>query len=120
MRDPVPIPVPVAASRRPPAPIASRPEAEQLIAHLFPVMHMMLELLKNETELVRAGRLGEVARLELRKAELARLYFADAALVKVSSAFLKRELPGMVAELRGWHDTFAARPAAKANEAVDD
>lgn len=104
MRDPVP----AVAGGAPPRPIVSRQEAEKLIAHLVHVMHAMLEVLESETGLVRAGRLSEVARLEPGKAELARLYFADATLVKANAAFLKRELPAMVAELRSWHDTFAA------------
>ncbi len=100
--------VPTAASSATPRPISSRPEAEKLVAHLLHVMQAMLAVLDNETALVRAGRLSEGARLQPQKAELARLYVADAAQVKASAAFLNRELPVMVGELRRAHDTFAA------------
>ncbi len=89
-------------------PIQSPAEAERLIGHISEVMALLLQLLEEETELVRAGRLSEVAQLEPRKAELARLYLADAALVKANGTFLARALPQRFAELRQGHDAFHA------------
>src|SRR5262249_26101719 len=81
---------------------------EQLIARLYEVMDALLAVLEAETDLVRAGRLSEVARLEPRKAELARRYLADAAVLRASSKFLSRELAPAIADLRRHHDTFHA------------
>jgi hypothetical protein len=81
---------------------------EHLIMQLGDVMNALLALIEHETELVRAGRLSEVARLEPSKGELARLYMANAALVKTHSAFLGLKLPTMVEALRRRHDTFEA------------
>ena len=90
------------------APLDSVAAAEQLIAHLIVVMDALLAMIEEESELVRAGRLSEVARLEPSKAELAQIYLADLALVKTHSAFLALKLPTMVEGLRRRHDTFQA------------
>ena len=102
-----PMPAAAASAAATPA-VASRQDAEKLVAHLLHVMHSMFGLIEDETALARAGRLFDVARLEPRKAELTRLYIADAAQVKASSALLGRELPALVVELKRWHETFAA------------
>jgi hypothetical protein len=99
---------PLALASGTPPPIATVAAAEHLIAHLGDVMNALLMLVERETELVREGRISEVARLEPSKAELARLYMADAALVKAHSAFLALKLPARVDELRRRHDTFQA------------
>jgi hypothetical protein len=90
------------------APIQSAAEAERLINHLCEVMALLLNLLEEETELVRAGKLADISRLEPRKAELARLYLADAALVKANGVFMARAVPQQFAELRQGHDAFHA------------
>jgi hypothetical protein len=86
--------------------LKTREHGERLIAHLHQVMHALLVMLEKEIELVRAGRLSEVARLEPDKAELARLYAADAGVVRANAAFLKREMPATVDKMRGWHEGF--------------
>jgi hypothetical protein len=95
-----------AASSTPP--IDTIAEGEQLIARLHELMDALLAALEAETDLVRAGRLSEVARLEPRKAELARRYLADAAVLRASSKFLSRALAPAIADLRRHHDTFHA------------
>jgi hypothetical protein len=95
-------------TRSSPEPIATLAAAEQLIAHFGDVMDALIATLEHETELVRAGRLSEVNRLEPNKTELARLYMADAALVKAHSAFLALKLPALVGDLRRRHDAFHA------------
>jgi hypothetical protein len=99
---PSPSPSPAAAS------IASTAEAAQLLGHLAEVMAALLEILEEETQLVRAGRVSEVTRIEPRKAELARLYIADAGLVKANGLYLARELPREFDELRRRHERFHA------------
>ena len=81
---------------------------ETLIARLHEVMDALLAALATETDLVRAGRLSEAARLEPRKAELARRYLADAAALRANSRFLSRALAPACAGLRRHHDTFHA------------
>ena|SRR5580704_11463683 len=99
---PSPSPSPAAA------PIATTAEAAQLLAHLAEVMASLLEIIEEETELVRAGRISEVTRIEPRKSELARLYIADAGLVKANGLYLARALPREFDELRRRHERFHA------------
>ena len=103
MSQPRLIPVPTA-----PAPIASTAEAAQLIARLAGVMESLLEVLNEETQLVRGGRLSEIGRLEPRKAELARRYLAESALLKANGVFVARELPQDFDDMRKRHEEFRA------------
>jgi hypothetical protein len=91
-----------------PPPVATVAEAARLIGHLAEVMAALLEVLEEETQLVRTGRISEVARIEPRKSELARLYIADAGLVKANGLYLARELPREFDELRRRHEHFHA------------
>jgi flagellar biosynthesis/type III secretory pathway chaperone len=90
------------------APLATSTEAAQLLGHLAEVMAALLEILEEETQLVRAGRISEVTRIEPRKSELARLYIADAGVVKANGLYLARELPREFDELRRRHERFHA------------
>ena len=90
------------------APIATTAQAAQLLGHLAEVMASLLEIIEEETELVRAGRISEVTRIEPRKSELARLYIADAGLVRANGLYLARELPREFDELRRRHERFHA------------
>jgi hypothetical protein len=92
-----------------PAPrIETAAEAENLVRHLAAAMDALVATVEEETGLVRAGKLKDAARLEATKAELTRLYVADAAQVKANAAVLKREVPDLLAALRKQHDTFNA------------
>jgi len=53
------------------AALKTREHGEQLIAHLQHVMQALRAMLEKEIELVRAGRLSEVARMQPGKSELA-------------------------------------------------
>jgi hypothetical protein len=102
---------PDASPARPAAapPIATIAEAAQLIGHLADIMASLLEILDEETELVRAGRISEIARIEPRKSELARLYLADAALIKANGIYMARSLPQEFDEMRRHHQEFHAQ-----------
>jgi hypothetical protein len=89
-------------------PVATAAEAQQLIDHLGDVMDALLGLVEEETEFVRAGKVGEVAKLEPTKADLARLYLADTNRLKASKAFLAQTLPQAFETLRRRHDSFHA------------
>jgi flagellar biosynthesis/type III secretory pathway chaperone len=89
-------------------PIATAAQAAQLIGHLADVMTALLEVLEEETQLVRAGRISEVGRIAPRKSELARGYVADAELIKANGLYLARTLPREFDELRRRHEQFRA------------
>jgi len=100
---PTPVPPPPAA-----APIASAAEAARLLAHLAEVMTALLQVLEEETQLVRAGRIREIARIEPNKSELARRYVADAVALRTNALFLAHETPREFEDLRRRHDQFRA------------
>jgi len=89
-----------------PRPIDSQNEAQQVIGHLSDVMDALTGVVEEETKLVRAGRLTEVARLHGDKTDLARLYLADAARLQASQGYLSKALPGVLRVLRERHNTF--------------
>jgi hypothetical protein len=92
-----------------PAPVASAGEAETLTSHFVEVMDMLVGVVQQETELVRAGRLAAATKLAQPKAELTRLYIADTLRLRASHAQLRRLLPADKLEaLRRRHDTFRA------------
>jgi len=97
-----------AAPQAVPRPIGTAAEAQQVIGHLSDVMNALLGVVEQETKLVRAGRLTEVARLERRKSDLARLYLADTARLQASGPYLAKTLPAVLDALRERHNTFRA------------
>jgi hypothetical protein len=90
------------------APIASAAEAARLIARLAEAMTSLLEVLDEETQFVRAGRISEIARIEPKKSELARRYVTDAGAVRANALYLARETPREFDDLRRRHDQFRA------------
>jgi hypothetical protein len=99
---PPPSPAPAAV------PIASAAEGALLIARLAEAMASLLGVLEEETQLVRAGRISEVARIEPQKSELARRYVADAGAVRANALYLARETPREFDDLRRRHEQFRA------------
>jgi len=89
-------------------PIGSAAEGEALMKHLMEVMDALLDMVEQETKLVRAGKLAEAATLEPAKAELSAAYLADATRIKASQVYLDRVKPELAAELRRRHDLFRA------------
>ena len=100
--------IPVPAKPEATRPVASPAEAESLISHLLEVMDALLGTVEEETELVRAGKLTEAAKLEPAKAELSRMYIADTTRIKASQGYLVRTTPATVDDLRRRHDEFRA------------
>jgi len=98
---PPPSPVPA-------APIATAAEGALLMARLAEAMTSLLGVLEEETQLVRAGRISEVARIEPKKSELARRYVTDAGTVRVNALYLARETPREFDDLRRRHEQFRA------------
>ena len=99
---------PPTPSPAPAPPIASAAEAARLIAHLAEAMTALLAVLEEETQLVRAGRISEIATIEPKKTEMARRYVADAGTVRANALYLARETPREFDDLRRRHDQFHA------------
>jgi flagellar biosynthesis/type III secretory pathway chaperone len=89
-------------------PIASAAEGALLLARLAEAMKSLLGVLEEETQLVRAGRISEIARIEPRKSDLARRYVADAGAVRTNALYLARETPREFDDLRRRHEQFRA------------
>ena len=89
-------------------PIASRDEALAVVAHLGEIMEALLKIIEQETELVRAGRLIDTAKLEPSKARLAQLYVADVARLTASARYLEVQQPELLADLKQRHVAFHA------------
>jgi flagellar biosynthesis/type III secretory pathway chaperone len=90
------------------APVGSMEEAETLITHIMQVMDAVLNVVEDETNLVRAGKLSAAARLVSSKNELSQLYLADAQRLKISQSYLARTMPDILEALRKRHDLFQA------------
>ena len=99
---------PLATPETQPRPLASHADAQQAIDHLSAIMDGLLELVEEETRLVRAGKLSDVTRLEPSKSELARHYIADVTRLKASQPYLEQTLPAALDALRARHDRFRA------------
>lgn len=91
-----------------PAPVTTAAEAERLAAHFIDVMDTLVGVVRQETDLVRAGRLSEAAKLETAKGDLTRLYIADTLRLRASHKFLAEIAPDTLAAVRRRHDTFRA------------
>jgi hypothetical protein len=89
-------------------PVGSPAEAELLIRHLLDVMDALLGTVEEETELVRAGKLGAAADLEPSKAELSQMYIRDTMQIRASQSYIAQATPSLLDELRKRHDLFRA------------
>lgn len=90
------------------APIASVGEAQHAIANLERIMDSLLATVEEETALVRAGHIGEAAKLESVKSELTGVYLAETERLKASKSFMQQSLPDALASLRKRHESFHA------------
>jgi hypothetical protein len=88
--------------------ITNTAEAAALAAHFAEVMDALVEIIEEETELVRAGRSREAITLEQPKSKLARLYLTDAAKVKECRPYLRQDAPDLLKNLQDRHDRFRA------------
>ena len=90
------------------APVGSLQETKLVVEHLLAVMDAMLDVVDEETNLVRAGKLSAAARLVPSKNELSQLYVTDTQRLKASQPFLARTAPDILTALRKRHDLFQA------------
>lgn len=89
-----------------PSPAAPAPEGETLVAHFVAVMETLVGLVRQENELVRAGRIAEAMQFGDAKAELTRRYIADAMQLRTSGSELSRLAPERLDALRKQHQAF--------------
>ncbi len=80
----------------------------ELAAHYIEVMDSLLDVIHNETELVRAGNLSQATALEQTKTQLARLYIADTLRLRANQAQLAQISPQTMPELIRRHNDFRA------------
>lgn len=86
--------------------VATKADADRLLAELSEAMDAMVSLLEAETRLVRASKLREAARLQPDKSRLAQRYLDGMAALKANAAFLKATMPERVERLRQRHEAF--------------
>lgn len=92
-----------------PCPITSAREAWEVIIQLDPVVAALDGIIAQEDALVRTGRLAEVARLAVRKEELARRYLAETQRLKAALPKLRGELGPRLDAVKARHAEFRAR-----------
>jgi len=83
-------------------------DAAKLILHLTSLMADIIRIVEQETELVRAGKLTEAARLEPAKTALAQQYMAAASILQGHKPLLARAAPDQLDSLRRRHEEFHA------------
>ena len=89
--------------------VATRAEAEGLLARVGETMDALLGVMEAETRLVRAGKLREAGELQPGKAELARRYLLDVETVKTNRAAISMFCKPMFERLRQRHESFSAQ-----------
>src|SRR6185295_8806310 len=100
-----PAPLPASAPARA---ISTPAEARKLAEDLMEVMSALLGIVERETELVRAGRIGEAMQLEAQKSELSGHYMVAVESLKNAQKYLAQVSPELLTTLRRHHDTFRA------------
>ena len=89
-------------------PASTPAEAQRLADGLMRMMAGLLDIVEQETELVRAGKVREAIALENKKGEASRDYMRAVSEIKQSASYLKRSTPELLATLHRHHDTFRA------------
>ena len=89
--------------------VASAAEAASVTAHLNEVMDALLNVVEQETALVREGRLNDVGRLESAKGRLAQLYIADVTRLRASASYLEANERKLISDLKQRHTAFHAQ-----------
>jgi len=88
-----------------PAPVKSAAEADALIAQVMGVMAELTDVVQQETELVRVGRLGAASTFADPKSDLSHRYVAGTMRLKASKPQLAQVAPDRLAALQKRHET---------------
>ena len=89
-------------------PVTTTADANELAAHYISVMDSLLDVVQQETELVRAGQLQQAATLEQTKTDLSRLYVADTLRLRANRTTIEQIAPATMPELIRRHNDFRA------------
>ena len=89
-------------------PVTTTADANELAAHYISVMDSLLDVVQQETELVRAGQLQQAATLEQTKTDLSRLYVADTLRLRANRTTIEQIAPDTMPELIRRHNDFRA------------
>jgi len=92
----------------PPAPVKTAAEANALITQVMGLMDELTGVVRQETELVRAGRLGAAAAFAEPKSDLSRRYVAGSMQLKASKPQLAQVAPDRLKTLQQRHDALRA------------
>jgi hypothetical protein len=87
-------------------PATTPAEARSLAENLLGAMKGLLDILEQETAMVRAGQVRDAAALEARKSEAASRYVRIASVVRQSASYLKQTTPDLLTTLHRHHDVF--------------
>jgi flagellar biosynthesis/type III secretory pathway chaperone len=90
------------------AQVGNAAEAERAVATLNDAIDRLTEVLAQETELLRKGRVRDAAALEAQKQSFAACYSAAAARVKLAGPLIARALPQALEPLRKRHSEMQA------------
>lgn len=80
----------------------------EVMAELTAAMDAIVRVVEQETELVRAGRLADAAKLQAEKTELAKLYYAGASHIRTIIPALSSSHPQALADIKRKHEEFRA------------
>ena len=90
-------------------PSVSNPtDARKLAQGLITIMDSLLQLIEQETALVRAGKISEAMLLDASKTDLSRRYVSAIAGLRANQRYMSQATPDLLASLHRHHDTFRA------------
>ncbi len=89
-------------------PLTTPAEAQAFAADYVTVMDQLIEVIEQETELVRASKLMQAAKLAETKTDLARRYITDTLRLRGSQVQLTKFAPQVMEELARHHNKFRA------------
>lgn len=87
--------------------IANKSDADRLVSAILQTMAALEQVLVQETELMRKGRIREALDQEPSKSDLAGAYMQGLETIKSNALSLARYAPDAVAELKSAHERFA-------------
>lgn len=93
----------------PPVPLPGEPE--EVCAEAHETLTRLVDVMNNETTLLRAGRLLEASELAAPKAELAQKYVGLARAIQHNTAFLKENAPHLLVNLQKHQSALATQMA---------
>lgn len=83
-------------------------QPNEIVSELSAAMDEIVRIVEQETELVRAGRLAEAAKLQTGKTEVANRYYVNTSRLNGMLPALKAAQPQALADLKRKHDEFRA------------